>query len=195
MFGLEKIHLIPAAIPPHKQREEICPPEHRLEMVRLAVEGNRCFAVSDMELKREGPSYTIDTVHIFMSGLGLEADNFLLMGLDAFFDIKTWRRYKDLLATLPFIVMGRPLPAVETHGDTMHRMAAYLKEITGNDYALDATGRHLIHMEAPPVFYAEVTRFDISSTRIRCLIQAGEPIDYLVPEPVRRYIIEKGLYQ
>jgi nicotinate-nucleotide adenylyltransferase len=194
MFNMERIFLIPAAIPPHKNSVDICAPGRRLAMVRAAVQGNRTFAVSDMELKRQGPSYTIDTVREFIQTIGAGAQNFLILGMDAFFDIKTWMHYKELLSTISFIVMGRPEHSNKAAETVLGRMEALLKESTGHHYTQDSRAHRLTHDTMPAVYYAEVTCMDISSTLIRKLIRQGESIEYLVPETVRRFILKKGLY-
>ena len=107
-FSLDIVCLIPAAVPPHKESRDVAKAEYRLEMTRLAVEDDLDFSVSDVELKRSGPSYTIDTIGHFESVLPDDSELFFIVGMDAFLDIETWKSYKDLFQEVPFIVMSRP---------------------------------------------------------------------------------------
>jgi nicotinate-nucleotide adenylyltransferase len=107
-FGLDQVFLIPAAVPPHKGRTGVAPAEDRLRMIELAVEGDSGLMVSDVEIKRSGPSFTIDTARYFRQSLAEDTDIFLVMGLDAFLEIDTWKSFRDLLALVPVIVLSRP---------------------------------------------------------------------------------------
>ena len=100
-FGLDAIYLIPAAIPPHKQRSDIAAPADRLEMVRRATQGLPELRVSDVELKRQGPSYTIDTICAFRDMQSENVGTYLIVGIDAFLEIDTWKSYQDLLHIVP----------------------------------------------------------------------------------------------
>ena len=106
-FGLNKILIIPSALPPHKEPDGVVDAEDRLEMIRLAFSDDPNFVISDVELKRSGPSYTIDTVRHFKSISPENTKFYLIMGLDAFLEIDSWRSYNDLFLLIPFIVMSR----------------------------------------------------------------------------------------
>ncbi len=86
-FELEEIFLIPAALPPHKIPGEVVDAGDRLHMLNLALEDTAGLSVSDVELKRSGPSYSIDTVNHFKSALPEKSEIYLVMGLDAFLEI------------------------------------------------------------------------------------------------------------
>ena len=96
MFDLTQVIFIPTNIPPHKGSEEVIPAHHRLRMLDLAVEGNPYFFTSDVELKRPGKSYSIETIshfkHTFGEGLAL----FFILGIDAFLEITSWKNYQEL---------------------------------------------------------------------------------------------------
>ncbi len=97
-FALDDLIVVPAAQPPHKQSRDMADPHLRLEMTRLAFEPIPGCRVSDIELKRSGPSYTIDTVSFFLSRLPAgAADLYLIIGLDAFLELPTWKDYGSLL--------------------------------------------------------------------------------------------------
>ncbi len=95
---LDRILFIPSAIPPHKHEEDVPAAEHRMEMVRLALEGNSCFEPSDLEIRRGGRSYTIDTIETLIQSYP-DAALFFITGLDSFLEIQTWNRW-DRLVTL-----------------------------------------------------------------------------------------------
>jgi nicotinate-nucleotide adenylyltransferase len=109
--GLDKIIFIPCSIPPHKQNNEylsqIASPEHRFEMVKLAIIGNKFFEVSDIEINRSGVSYTIDTVNYFVSNFP-EEKFYLLIGADQFAEFHTWRKPDEIVQKVNLIVFNRP---------------------------------------------------------------------------------------
>jgi nicotinate-nucleotide adenylyltransferase len=194
-FGLDAVYLIPAAIPPHKSRTDIAAPEDRLEMVRRATAELPTLRVSDIEIKRHGPSYTIDTICAFRDKLPPEVWVYLIMGIDTFLEINTWKSYEDLLHIVPSIVINRPAPdgriqpSLENAIETLMRSG----ELDGYECSLETLC--YTHCEKQPIFTYNVTPMDISSTRIRELTQKGRRIDFLVPATVKEYILAKGLYR
>ena len=107
-FNLDQFFLIPAALPPHKTPGAVANADDRLEMIHLAIADLSGLTVSDVELNRPGPSYTIDTVRHFKNTLANDSRIYLIMGLDAFLEIDTWKSYTELLEQIAFIVMARP---------------------------------------------------------------------------------------
>ena len=193
-FGLDKIFIIPSALPPHKAPDGLMDAGDRIEMIRLSFSNHPDFSVSDVELNRSGPSYTIDTVRHFKSILPEDAKLFLILGSDAFLEIDTWKSYKDLFLLIPFIVMSRGTEG--RNGRIFGRKAIgdYLKSKISEGYNLSASQSSYIHKEKHPVYVFGVTPIDISSTKIRNLIKNGSPIKYLVPEIVEVFIKSRGLY-
>ena len=110
-FNLDQIYLIPAAVPPHKTPGMVANAADRLRMIHLAIADLSGIAVADVELRRPGPSYTIDTVKHFKHTLKKGSRIYLVMGLDAFLEINTWKSYKELLEQIAFIVVARPSEA------------------------------------------------------------------------------------
>ncbi len=194
-FGLDAVYLIPAAIPPHKQRMDIAAPEDRLEMVRQATEDLPELRVSDIELKRQGPSYTIDTIYAFREKLPAKVWVYLIMGIDAFLEISTWKAYDDLLHIVPSIVINRPAPEGQARPSLENAIETLMRsgELAGYECAMETPCYE--HCEKQPIFTFNVTPMEISSTRIRELIRQGRRIDYLVPPRVQAYIEAKGLYR
>jgi nicotinate-nucleotide adenylyltransferase len=108
ILGLERVIFLPAGEPPHKTSRDITPFEHRLRMVRLAIAGNDRFDVSDLESRRRGKSYSVDTVRSFLAAPDSPPELYFITGQDAFDAIATWRQWEDLLGLCHFAVMTRP---------------------------------------------------------------------------------------
>ncbi|HPA14643.1 MAG TPA: nicotinate-nucleotide adenylyltransferase [Desulfobacterales bacterium] len=193
-FHLNRFYIIPAAIPPHKTLYGIANPRDRFEMVRLAVSNNPDFIVSDVELKRSGPSYTIDTVRFFESTLTKGTSLNLVLGLDAFLQMETWKSYMDLFLLIPFIVMARPGAAGSESKKKLKIIGNYLQSNISEGYKFNPSQNCFVHEKMKPVYVFDVSLLDISSTKIRNLIKQGRSIKFLVPEKVENYIKTKGLY-
>jgi nicotinate-nucleotide adenylyltransferase len=185
-FNLERIIFIVSAVPPHKASTGIVDAAHRYEMVRRAVKDNPRFDASNLEIKREGKSYTVDTLSYFRERLGGDADIYFILGLDAFSEIGTWRDYGRLFGLAHFVVTDRPT------GLVMEPEGFFPPEIAGL-FSRDRDGG-LVHESGKRLFYHDITAMDISATHIRGLVGEGKSIRYLVPPAVYRYIQQRGLY-
>jgi len=175
-LGLEQIRLIPLRDPPHRERPAT-PSRLRLAMAQAAVANDPLFQVDDRELRREGKSYTLDTMHSLRRELG-EQPLCLLMGGDAFRGFPDWHQPEQILELAHLVVMQRPgeqHPPLypERHTDDPAR----LRESTG--------GR---------ILFQPVTQLTISATRIRALVHSGMSPRYLLPEAVLRIIEQEALY-
>lgn len=171
-FGMEKVIFIPAGKPPHKTRKNISQPRHRLEMTWRAVGSNPDFTVSDQEIKREGLSYTVDTIQAFREQYE-GWDIYFITGADAVLEILTWKKVEELLRKCCFVAASRPGFRLESMGEELTRLPA------------ECTGR---------IKTLEVPALAISSTNIRQRVRDGRPIRYLLPEAVKDYIYRHGLY-
>ena len=107
-YELEKVLFIPAAQPPHKLGRKISPAEDRYMMTVLATCSNPAFEVSDIEMRREGPSYSVDTVRALLRASGGDTEYFFIAGTDIIREIHTWERIEELLSICPFIAASRP---------------------------------------------------------------------------------------
>src|SRR4051794_1615010 len=171
--GFDRVVLIPSAQPPHKpDSAEVAPAEQRLAMCRLAIEASAdstdLFEVSDIELGRAGPSYTIDTARILTrQGLG---PVYWLIGGDTLPQLPTWHEPQALLREVRFIIIDRPECPI-------------IWQALAPEYQALQAG-----VVAAPMI-------DISATDIRVRVAAGRSIDYLTPQPVVSYIREQGLYR
>lgn len=163
---LDRVFFVPAYFRPHKRRRASATPFDRLKMVHLAVRGNAGFAVSDVELKRRGISYTIDTVQDMRRNYP-GAEIFLILGSDNLIEFHTWKSYRKLLELTKLIVYPR--------GE--HRMQRPSQLRKARMYLL----RGML--------------FDISSSAIRQLVRTKSSIRYLVPAEVERYIVSRKLYR
>jgi nicotinate-nucleotide adenylyltransferase len=192
-FKLDSVHFIPSAIPPHKMGQEIVSAHARVEMLKIALSAHPVFTLSDIEIQREGPSYTIDTVHQLKKVVPPSAALYLIMGLDAFLEIDSWCDYKAIFDAFPMIVLSRPDARQSGAVAASEQMAAVLRKISKN-YTYAPADRQFSHHDKPTVYLQQVTALDISSTQIRHLIGMGRSPRYLLPEAVEHYIIKKGLY-
>ena len=193
-FNLDQVYLIPAAVPPHKTSGMVASADDRLQMINLAIADLPGITATDVELKRPGPSYTIDTVRHFKRTLKRVSRIFLIMGLDAFLEIDTWKSYKELLEQIAFIVIARP---TEAHPDAKQGwkiLEDYFKSTLPAEYELSAGGNIYMAKGKQPIYLCDVSALDISSTVIREKVKEKKTIENWVPTPVAEYIRLKGLY-
>jgi len=188
-LGLDEVLFIPSCLPPHKQ-EDLPSALQRLEMVRIATAGNPRFRVSEMEIKRGGRSYTIDTV----TALTAEypgAELFFITGLDSFLEIQTWNHWEKLLSLCAFVVLSRPGYRFR---DLMK--IDYLKGSSSELEALDSHERSqaVVRGRGFAIYLQMIPLYDISSTDIRARVREGRSLKYLLPESVEHYIITNKLY-
>lgn len=193
-FGLHKIYLIPSAIPPHKSLQGVVDAKDRFHMIQLAISDLSDLVVSGVELDRPGPSYSIDTVKHFQNMLPKNTRLYLILGTDAFYDIDTWKAYKDFFILVPMIVMLRPGDRICKEPERHIYLENFLKSKISKRYHYSEDRSCFIHPEKQSIFMAYISSLDISSTRIRDIIKKGNSIRYLVPDSVAGYIKTKGLY-
>jgi len=175
-LGLDGVVFVPSARPPHKEAAGCSSVDDRLVMVGLAIEGNDRFSVSTLEIEREGPSYTVDTVRQLRADHGGDPEFFFITGADAVLEILTWKDPEELLSECMLVAATRP-------GYTLERLEEALPG--RNSRGEPAIGR---------VRVLEVPALAIASTDIRDRVSGGRPFRYMVPEKVWRYVAERGLY-
>ena len=178
---LASILFIPSALPPHRT-QPIASADHRLAMTRLGIIGHPGFRVDDRELKRNRPSYMVDTIH------SLKQEHpqnryCLILGMDALLGLEKWYRWETLFDTVHFIVMQRPgWPQPRARPDWWcERQVNTFAQLHGSK-----TGR---------IYLVETQPIDIRATDIRARLKAGQNISHLVPAKVRHYIHEHQLYE
>jgi nicotinate-nucleotide adenylyltransferase len=185
-FQLEEVIFIPSSIPPHKVTEKIVGAKQRLEMVKRAISSNPHFSTSDLELSRPGRSFSVDTLRSFQEG---HADTFFfILGGDAFAEIETWRDFQNLFSLCHFIVMARP-------GSQKSTSSSPFPETLTPDFRHAPGEKAWIHRSGRRVYFKEISFLDISSTKVRELIEKGESVKYLIPAEVEAYIQKHGLYR
>ena len=159
-------------------------------MTRLAVSNLDGYLVSDVEITRDGPSYTVDTINHFKKVLPDSATVFLILGMDAFLEIDTWMSYKELFTKLPFIIMSRP----GTEHIGLPALADHIRKKISDDYQFQKHQACFVHPTKQALYLVSVTPYEISSTGIRKAVREGQSLKDLVPEPIEQYIRSKGLY-
>jgi nicotinate-nucleotide adenylyltransferase len=187
LFSLDRVLFIPTAVPPHKKVHNLLPFAHRLRMVRLAIAGYPLFKASDIEKKRKGKSYSIQTLRFFKKTYGPRAELFFIVGLDAFLEINTWKDYKELFTMSHLVVMDRP-------GARKSHVKEFLQKEVSPEIIFYPKENRFLLPRGFSVYLSPITLMDISSTRIRDLRQKNQSIHYLLPEKVEDYILMKGFY-
>jgi nicotinate-nucleotide adenylyltransferase len=165
VLKLDALRWIPAGSPWQKARS-ITSAAHREAMVRLAIDGESGFVLDRVELEREGPSYTLDTVNA-LHAQQPQAELFLVIGADQYAGLHTWRGWQALLGLVTLAVANRPGPMPAVHPEVLR----------------------FAHRVVP------LPMLDISATDIRARVALGSPIDLLVPPAVASYISRHGLYR
>jgi len=166
-FNLDKVLFIPSKYPVHKNLEGNVSSEDRYNMVKLAINDNKYFEASRIEIDREGESYFIITIKQLLD-IYKDSELYLIIGADAFNEINIWKESKEILKTVSFIIMRR----------------------SGHE----SINRKLIKM-AKDVKFANNPLIEISSSEIRKNIRNNKSIKYLIPGKVEEYIIKKELYK
>jgi len=167
---LDEVVFVPTGKPPHRPRA-VATDEQRLEMCRLATTDEPRFAISDVELEREGPSYTLDTL-LALRGANPHAEMFLILGWDAASLFRSWHRPAEVLALARVIVVSRPGRGSPTEEQV--------------EAAGIGPGRAVLCSHPTPA---------VSASEIRRAIAAGQPVMEMVPEAVAAYIARHHLYR
>jgi nicotinate-nucleotide adenylyltransferase len=171
-FSLDQVIFIPSGQPPHKSRLRVADPEHRYLMTFLAIVSNQHFEISRVEIARQGPSYTSDTLAHFHE-LNPRVSWYFITGADAILDIVRWHNPESIFRHAQLIAASRP--------------GYSLKKI----HAVEA---HLGIEPGSRIHPLEVPALAISSSQIRDRLMAGLSIKYLVPEAVEHYIAKNNVY-
>ncbi len=162
---VEEILFLPSARPPHKTDQHILPFEHRMHMVRLAIEGKKCMAADDMEFRLGGLSYTVRTLET-MKEVHPGVEWHLIIGADSLLGLPAWKEPDRLIREVRFIVYPR------AGADTAHAEKRFMERAVMLDVPLT----------------------DFSSSEIRSRLRRGLSVHGMVPESVERYITENKLY-
>lgn len=203
LMALDEVLFVPTGHPPHKPAEDLAPPHHRLAMTRLGIADHPGFRITEIEVGRDAPSYSIETVRALKAqgqARGPE-EVFFIMGLDAFLEIPAWREVKALLALCHFVIAARP----------GYRFAEVTKVLTTGNLAVDpdrldqidafnraGLDRDRLDLPLTPtsmLTLLRITPSTVSASAIRASLRAG-----LLPDPaalspaVKSYILTHRLY-
>ncbi len=168
---LDRVLFVPAAIPPHKSPAHLAPAADRYEMVRLATSGHAKFEVSDVELRRTGPSYTVDTLE------GLRAPQgtlFLVVGSETFLDLLTWREPRRIAELARLVVVPRVGSAFDP---------------------ASAAAQKIVREIGQEPLIVRATSLPISASDLRRRVREGRSVAYRLPDAVAAYIRQRRLYQ
>jgi len=165
-LGLAQVVFVPSGMPPLKDAAKVAASHHRYAMCFNAVMENSNFRVSRIEVDREGPSYTVDTIAQLRCDLP-HCDLYFIVGADATNSFHKWRRFNEILQMCKIVVTTRP----------------------GNTPDIAVLNKYSDH-----IITVAISDIDISSTKIRDLIARNLPFSYLLPQGVHEYIIRRGLY-
>ncbi len=168
---LDKVVFMPAGTPPHKMGQRVTAVEHRLAMVQLAVQGNPHFACSDIDIKRSGPSYTVDLLELLHQLWGPETELFFIMGYDSLGNLPTWHEPCRLFDLAQIVVVDRPRYDLD-----LDKLNAQLPGCVSR------------------ITFVNIPDIETSSSDIRQRVREGRPIKYQLPEAVEAYIYAQNLY-
>jgi nicotinate-nucleotide adenylyltransferase len=173
-LDLAEVLFVPAGQPWLKlnNANAISPPQHRMEMVRLAIADEPAFKPSTMEIERPGPSYTVDTIAELRSQIGADDKLFFILGWDNLNQLPRWHQPSRL------VKLCRLVP--------LRRVGFTSPDLDSLEAAIPGLAKSLVMLDTPQI--------EISASEIRARVARGLSIHKLVPEPVERYIIEHGLY-
>jgi nicotinate-nucleotide adenylyltransferase len=171
-LALDRVVFVPAGQPPHKLDQALTDPEHRFEMVRLALAEEPCFSVSRIDLDRPGPCYSVDTVRLLQEQWGPEARIYFLIGADSLVDLPTWYQPRRLLDLCQVVAIDRP---------------GYGVDLTALERRFPGASPAILLEHVPPI--------GVSATEIRRRVAEQRSIEGLVPPAVASYIEAHGLYR
>lgn len=185
---LAEVRIIPAGTPPHRAAPQVTG-EQRLAMVRLAVAGNSLFTVDDREIRRSGPGYSVDTLTELRHEAGSMRPLCLLLGADAFLELATWHRWRELFGLAHLVVAHRPGFPPESWPERMPQPLAreYEARLLHAPFAVHLAPAGGIATQA-------IAALDISGSMIRDSLARGVSPRYLLPDPVLDYIRSNNLY-
>lgn len=183
---LKQMRFVPCAIPPHRDIPDVSA-ELRLKMVQAAVENEPRFVVDDCELRRDAPSYSVDTLMALRHRLGDEAIA-LVVGMDAFLGFHTWHRWREIVNLAHLVVMRRP-----GHDSRVEKMNSEVKLLVEQSLISDSDQ---LHRESwGKIWFQEISQLDISATKIRDMVSEGKSARFLLPDEVWAIIEKHHLYR
>ncbi|MDD5510247.1 MAG: nicotinate-nucleotide adenylyltransferase [Dehalococcoidales bacterium] len=171
-LGLDEVLFVPAAQPQLRTGGPVSAGEHRIRMVRLAINGKPCYRLSLVEIERAGPSYTVDTIAQLRSQIEEGDELFFILGWDNLAELPRWREPTRLISMCRLVAVPRP--------------GGPLPDLNSLEVFIPGLTRNVILLQSP--------RVDISASEVRRRVAQGLSIRHLVPGPVADYIRDLGLY-
>ena len=191
---LDRVLFLPTGDPPHKREGSLAPAKDRYEMVRLAIADTPAFGLSDIELRRTGKSYTIDTVRTLQHQFGPLTDLYFLIGLDAFLDLPNWKDPRELLRLCRFVVVPRPGQSFQSLATMPLLPTLDLQVLVQLD-----TGKtprlKIVSPSCRDIICLHIPLCSTSASDIRQRIKHGTTLANLLPPLVESYILQHRLYQ
>jgi len=187
-FSLDRVLFIPASVPPHKKWLAVASGEDRQGMVRLAIDQNPGFELSDIELRRPGKSFSIDTIRSYEENLSKGDSLYFILGLDAFMDIAKWKDYEEIFRRSNLIVTSRP-------GFGEWLTEEKIPVAVRNLFCYGIKEKGFRHESGHYVYPYRLTDMAVSASEIRERLKEGRSIRYLVPAAVESYIEKRALYR
>ena len=186
ILSLDRVLFVPAKHPPHKDPTRLAPPEERLAMVRLATQGHPGFEVSDIELTRPGPSFTVDTLAaLARPGQML----FLIVGSETFLDLLSWREPRRVAQLARLVIVPRVGSPFDTESDAAQKV---LREI-GVDGGFSTVDGGRVPERG--VIVSRAASMPISASELRRRVREGRSLAFRLPPAVADYIRARGLYR
>jgi nicotinate-nucleotide adenylyltransferase len=187
LLDLDRVLFVPAAAPPHKPTAQLAPAADRFEMVRLAIGGHPRFSASDVELRRAGPSYTVDTLQeLAVGGDGL----FLVIGSETFLDLLSWREPRRVASLARLVVIPRSGSAFDPESAAAQKVLRAIG-VEGGFVHADAG------QDVPTrgVVIAHATSLPLSASELRRRVREGRSLAFRMPPAVIEYVRVRGLYR
>lgn len=184
--GLAQVLFIPAVDPPHKALAGDVAFDLRYAMVQMAIADHPAFAVTDIETRRQGKSYTVETLTALRADRS-EDELYFIVGSDSFLEIGLWHRFTEIFSLASLIVVSRP-------GSLVTEPIEQLPEVVRGSFSQESIDC-LRHVTGNTIRFVEDCRLEISSSHLRELVAEGRSLRYLVPPVVSTYIAQKGLYR
>ncbi len=174
-LGLQRVYFVPAGQPPHKLGHPITPATDRWAMVQRAIADEPGFALSAVEVERDGPSYTVETLRLLRAAWGPEPALYLIVGWDMLFDLPRWHDPAGVVAEATHVVAAHR-PGYQADPAQMRRLEAAVPQLASK----------LVMLPVP--------QLEISASEVRQRVASSLPLRYLVPDTVIEYIVDHGLY-
>ncbi len=192
MLALDRVVMIPSGDPPHKPSNGLASAKDRYEMVRLALASDPHLAISDVEVRRSGKSYSIDTVRLLQQEYGNETRLHFLIGLDAFLEFPTWREPETLLTLCSFVVLSRP--GLSFQALSTLPLIPRLPQASLTDLDQGRAVRLDVPIGLQSLICLRVAPSTVSASDIRGRIARGASTANLLPPAVESYILQHHIY-